>query len=412
MHRFSGKHGVHTHFSLLKERLPADWWRAVALDLGSELDGTAAADANGAKDDVVRLGRGCRTEYELAEQVVQYFATNADETDLLIPSAAGERTLTLLSTLPHLPAHLRVVNRCFSVTSKVYERMLPHRERVSRMVTTTPRQRRDLCETYGVEEEKLALIPHGTPFAELAANERNAGATTYRSGGDTLRLGYVGRLLHKRKGVFLLHAILKELRSRGVRFTLEIAGRGPDEAALRLLLRPWVREGTVRFHGALEPERMSAFYRELDVLLFPSYKEGFGFVSIEAMAHGVVPVVSEIAGVLDWIVEHERTGLVCPVGHPQAFAAAAAELFEDRGRLVEFGEAARGECERRFAAETMVASYARLFDAVCAEPLDYAPRPLSEWRTLDGRPLKRWTFPRLKGLFRPLRDRIRIRPFR
>jgi glycosyltransferase involved in cell wall biosynthesis len=75
----------------------------------------------------------------------------------------------------------------------------------------------------------------------------------------------------------------------------------------RCLLAPirWFRSVTVLpFQINLEP-----FYEQLHVFVLPSNNEGFGLVTLEAMAKGAIPIVASTAGSAE-LIEHGHNGFV------------------------------------------------------------------------------------------------------
>ncbi|MFN9691698.1 MAG: glycosyltransferase family 4 protein [Vampirovibrionales bacterium] len=53
---------------------------------------------------------------------------------------------------------------------------------------------------------------------------------------------------------------------------------------------------------------MTSFYDKIDALVLPSLNEAFGLVVLEAMAYGVLPIVSSTAGVAE-LIRHGENGL-------------------------------------------------------------------------------------------------------
>jgi phosphatidyl-myo-inositol dimannoside synthase len=85
----------------------------------------------------------------------------------------------------------------------------------------------------------------------------------------------------------------------------DVVGDGDRRPALQALAVEHGVDHAVRFHGLVSEEALSNRYAQADVFVMPSRSEGFGYVFIEAMAHGK-PVV---AGNQDAAVEVVRDGV-------------------------------------------------------------------------------------------------------
>ncbi|HWW61859.1 MAG TPA: glycosyltransferase family 4 protein, partial [Thermoanaerobaculia bacterium] len=140
-----------------------------------------------------------------------------------------------------------------------------------------------------------------------------------RSAGP-LRIGYVGRLAQTQKRALDLIALDAELRRRGIAFTLDVAGDGEVAGELR------ERLPDARFHGWTSTDELyERVYPELDVLVHFAEWEGITIAPREAMAHGVVPVISSFPGHAQQFL-HDGNALVFPVGDVRAAADAIARL--------------------------------------------------------------------------------------
>jgi glycosyltransferase involved in cell wall biosynthesis len=82
------------------------------------------------------------------------------------------------------------------------------------------------------------------------------------------------------------------------------------------------------------------YYRAMDLMVLPTWREGFPNVVLEAAASGI-PVVTTIStGSRDAVIP-EVTGLLIPAGYPQAIAEAVIRLIRNRDERFRMGRAAR-----------------------------------------------------------------------
>jgi glycosyltransferase involved in cell wall biosynthesis len=91
--------------------------------------------------------------------------------------------------------------------------------------------------------------------------------------------------------------------------------------------------------GTVPEADMAALYRAADVLAFPSTREGFGLVVLEALAAGLPAVVSDLP-VLREHLEDGRDCAMVPVERPRPLADALVRVAGDpalRARLIEGG---------------------------------------------------------------------------
>jgi glycosyltransferase involved in cell wall biosynthesis len=107
-------------------------------------------------------------------------------------------------------------------------------------------------------------------------------------------------------------------------------------------------DAPIRWLGATPtPEQ---FMVAADILLLPSYREGFGSVIIEGAACGIPAIAYRIDGVIDAIVDGS-SGLLVEVGQPEAFAAAMKRLALDKELRLLLGKQAQDRAVRDFSSE-------------------------------------------------------------
>jgi glycosyltransferase involved in cell wall biosynthesis len=107
--------------------------------------------------------------------------------------------------------------------------------------------------------------------------------------------------------------------------------------------------------------RVRAIYHEHDVLVLPSRAEGLPIALLEAMAAGVVPVVSDLPSGIPEVVEPGVNGYRPGPGDVAGFAAAIAELARDRDRVESLSAAARRTVVERFDIRERARDYGALY---------------------------------------------------
>jgi len=147
-----------------------------------------------------------------------------------------------------------------------------------------------ICETTGIPGKKIVVIPHGTGICELGGEKqfplegpwRIGYITTYGVQKNYLDLFDAVSLLRKKgRNVILVLTLDKELSA--VRTVLKHArGLGIENCIENL--------------GLVPQEDIQRIYDTLDLFVFPSLCESFGFPMIEAMARGLPLVVSDVPG--------------------------------------------------------------------------------------------------------------------
>jgi len=144
---------------------------------------------------------------------------------------------------------------------------------------------------------------------------------------------FVGRLIPEKGVDFLLRA-LALLKGELPDFRAVITGGGPERRKLELLARELGIGDNVTFTGFLKDYRdVIALMKASRVFAFPSRREGFGMVVVEAMASGVpVVTVEHPMNASMHLVENGRTGFVVPLSE-ESFARALMLAHEDSARM-------------------------------------------------------------------------------
>ena len=230
----------------------------------------------------------------------------------------------------------------------------------------------------GLEPGKVVSIPGGvrSPSRPVLPRDRT----------DTLRIGYVGRLSQSDKRVFDLVPLVRHLDGMALPYRLRVVGEGVDGAALRESLRAETAQGKVTFEGwKSHDELYEGVYPQLDCVVNFSPAEGVTISGREAMAHGVVPVVSQFVGQkTEGQYIHEENSLTFAVGDIPSAATNIARLVNEAGLLARLSAHAAGTQVGKYSYEGSLAAWAESLDR-CLERTPALARPPRLDSVPDGR---------------------------
>lgn len=161
-----------------------------------------------------------------------------------------------------------------------------------------------------------------------------------RGGRPVVRLLSVGRFSREKDQATILRALRYSSHARSIELTL--AGRGPTERRLRKLSDRLVRDGViehpVRF-AFMGPAEMAQASRGADLYVHAARIEVEGLGALEALRHGVVPVLAR--GPLTATSQFALTGeSVFEAGNPRSLARVI-DAWIDRGDEARRVEAVR-----------------------------------------------------------------------
>ena len=233
-----------------------------------------------------------------------------------------------------------------------------------------------LARDHGVEARVIANGVDGGRFAGCPLDRAGAGRAMGWGGRPTV-LAVGG--IEPRKGSRTLLAAFARARGRiGPGALLAIAGGETlfdyadyrdaweeDAAAMGLSVHRGATPppgADVAVLGPVPDDDMPALFRAADVFAFPSEREGFGLVVLEAQAAGLPVVASDLPVLREFLSDGEDCVMV-PVGDAEALAGALVAAREDgglRARIVAGGRATAG----RFTWDAAAAAHEELYERI------------------------------------------------
>ena len=126
-------------------------------------------------------------------------------------------------------------------------------------------------------------------------------------------------------------------------------------------INAYQKSGNWKFVGILNPDQMSAFYPNLDVLVLPSLNstEAFGLVQIEAMINGIPCIASDLPGVRQPVKMH-KMGEIISIGDSDALAASLIKIFRNPTRYQYDGKSIK----QNYLPDKVAVEYEKLFESI------------------------------------------------
>lgn len=185
------------------------------------------------------------------------------------------------------------------------------------VVVFTREQRSAVASRYGVDVARIAVIPNGVEETFFYSGRRLPGTKP--------RLLFVGRLSVQKNLALLLRA----LAGVSEYFETTLVGDGELEGELKNVAASLSLQN-VRFHGRAYGAELRDLYRNADIFVLPSEREGMPLVLLEALAMGLPIVATDIPGNRDVIVDGAN-GVLVPPSDASALRRALLSMTVDLG---------------------------------------------------------------------------------
>ncbi len=176
----------------------------------------------------------------------------------------------------------------------------------------------------------------------------------------------VGRWLaaERYKGMDTLILAMPRLLLRWPDLQLVIVGSGDDRAWLENIARDSGVQRHVHLFSDIPYDALSACYEAAEIFALPSRGEGFGFVYLEAMAHGK-PVIGGAHGGAPEVIQDGVSGYVVQHGDPVQLATSIDALLSNPEQARGMGEAGRQRVDKEYRFNVFAKSFKRILRELC-----------------------------------------------
>jgi glycosyltransferase involved in cell wall biosynthesis len=257
---------------------------------------------------------------------------------------------TLAARLCKVPVRIHIFTGQIWVTQRYFKKifyiMIDHCIGffASHLLCDSPSQRSFLETKGGFKQGSIQLVGPGSisgvnldVFNPMAA-KKNVENFTFL---------FIGRITRD-KGIYDLIQAFKAVNDRYPQAHLWVVG--PDEESIVSQIKkgdPDNLKGVDWFGPTLNPE---IFMARANILVLPSYREGFGSVIIEAAACKTPSIAYRIDGVID-AIEDEYSGILVPKGDTLALSLAMLSVINDPMYLERLAENAYKRAINKFSSK-------------------------------------------------------------
>jgi glycosyltransferase involved in cell wall biosynthesis len=290
-------------------------------------------------------------------------ARNAHIVHLHVPNMLGALCALLIRPQKKLLVHWHsdVIKKGFlGKILRPLEYMLLRRADI---IVATSQVYADASKTLSHFKSKISIVPIGVAEKKLLGDGVALPSTLEKQINGRKVILSVGRLVSY-KGFDVLIRAAQHFDKDSV---IVIVGSGPLEAELQKSIEMGNVGDKVILAGALENSALNALFRRATIYCLPSTHraEAFGVVLLEALAHGLPIVASDIAGSgVPWVNQHEISGLNVAVLDSIALAEACNKILRSVELRSKLSKGARERFLAEFTEEVfvnrMLAVYERL----------------------------------------------------
>ena len=202
---------------------------------------------------------------------------------------------------------------------------------IDKFVCVSSKIQNHLVEQCGVKNKDTVFFPQPMEIKKIKSSDYS---------GEAIRIGVATRLTKQQKRVDYLPQIITNLEERKIKYELLIAGDGDYYDMLKEFISVNNLSERVKLLGMIKHDDMWEYWNNIDVYLNFSDFEGSSLAMLEAMSCYCVPVVTDVSGTRDYIVNGEN-GLISGIGDIQSLCGNLEFLSQNRDLVLKMGTRAR-----------------------------------------------------------------------
>ncbi len=224
-----------------------------------------------------------------------------------------------------------------------YEVEAANLRRSERVTTLSESFTRQVVDRFRIPAGRVRIVPGGADLERFAPADDKGAIRRSLGLPEQRRILFSVRRLAPRMGLDNLIRAMATVAPRHPEALLIVGGKGPERERLEHLVDELGLSESVRLAGFIPDGDLAAYYQAADLFVLPTLAlEGFGLVTMEALASGV-PVIGTPVGATPEILSALEPRLVASGASPEALAERISSFLEGGwpesltpGRLREF----------------------------------------------------------------------------
>jgi glycogen(starch) synthase len=208
---------------------------------------------------------------------------------MTFPAAAAVKEVTSTPVIAHIHSIEYDRNGPYS-NSEIIEIEKAGLSVADHIITVSSIQKNLIETRYDISSSNITVIPNATPNSKPVATRRQA---------DPI-IGYVGRMVDQ-KGPGRFVDIAHQIYNVNSDISFVMAGDGYLLPAIKEKISRSNLNDQITIAGFLTPEDTWSLIASCDLIIMPSTSEPFGLVALEAASLGVPVLISENAGVCEYL---------------------------------------------------------------------------------------------------------------
>jgi glycosyltransferase involved in cell wall biosynthesis len=278
-------------------------------------------------------------------------------------SVVANLSATSFETLRYVPLGVFRIGMAQSHEPGVYRTVRAYARQMEAMGAVSKTIRQTLAALPEFARLPVHYLPYGVPVP-------GPETIVARGPGVPLRILYLGRIQQEQKRVRLFPQILQALVASGIPFHWTVAGEGPERAFLQAAMRSAAPAQTVSFPGKIQYADVPRVLSEHNLFLLASDYEGLPLSLLEAMARGLVPVVSDLPSGVCEVVD-STTGKLVPPDNVSGYAEAIIWLHFHGEEMGLLSHNAREAVRHKFSVAAMTDRWLSVLDGAPAQPVSW-----------------------------------------